>query len=358
MERINALARQLAGSGDSSESVATVNATKRLTQLDRSVAGRVAIVTGAASGMGRATAQLFADEGARVAVVDIGEDRVNAVVAEINTEYPGRAAGFVVDVSDSAALKRLPGDVVKRFGQIDILVNNAGVSLGGGAQTPDASFEETWTKTVAINLTSHATLIRAALPYMMKSDSARIVNIASTEALLASAGNAAYNATKAGVLGLTRSFAVELGRLQNITCNAVMPGPIRTGMTARVPDNDKALYAKRRVPLRRYGEPEEVAQVTVSICTPAFSFLNGAHIPVDGGMSIRHTPVGVRRGSDSIEAPGGTDTFTVGIIFCGQNNSRVPDDDKTVHHMLWIMTTIWRTYPSHVCQSRFRSNYK
>ena len=116
----------------------------------------------------------------------------------------------------------------------------------------------------------------------------RVVNIASTEAIVTTAGMVAYTATKAGVVGLTKSFAVELGR-QGITVNCICPGPIRTGMTASISEEDKETYARRRVPLRRYGDPEEVAQITLSLCLPAASFLNGAIIPVDGGMSIRHT---------------------------------------------------------------------
>ena len=115
-----------------------------------------------------------------------------------------------------------------------------------------------------------------------------MVNIASTEAIVTTAGMVGYTATKAGVVGLTKSFAVELGR-QGITVNCICPGPIRTGMTASISDEDKETYARRRVPLRRYGDPEEVAQMTLSLCLPAASFLNGAIIPVDGGMSIRHT---------------------------------------------------------------------
>ena len=115
-----------------------------------------------------------------------------------------------------------------------------------------------------------------------------MVNIASTEAIVTTAGLAAYAATKAGVVGLTKSFAVELGRI-GITVNCVCPGPINTGMTAGIPDEAKEAYAKRRVPLRRYGAAEEVAHMTLSLCLPASSFVNGAIIPVDGGMTIRHT---------------------------------------------------------------------
>lgn len=139
-----------------------------------------------------------------------------------------------------------------------------------------------------MNLTAQARLIRAALPHLMAKGEGRIVNIASTEGLIATGGLVAYTATKHGVIGLTKSFAVELGR-HGVTVNCICPGPIRTGMTASIPDEAKEAYARRRVPLRRYGDPEEVAQMTLSLVLPAASFCNGAVLPVDGGMVIRHT---------------------------------------------------------------------
>jgi len=262
----------------------------RLTKLSRSVVGARVVVTGAASGMGRATAHLFADEGAHVAVVDITAEGVVAVVDEICTAHgPDAAEGYVVDVADPAAIHRLVDDVVARFGGIDVVVNNAGISPVNSAFQDEESFEENWARTLDVNLTSHARLVRAALPHLMQSPTGgRIVNIASTEAIVTTAGLAAYAATKAGVVGLTKSFAVELGR-HGITVNCICPGPINTGMTAAIADEAKDTYARRRVPLRRYGDPEEVAQMTLNLCLPASSFVNGAIIPVDGGMTIRHT---------------------------------------------------------------------
>jgi len=261
----------------------------RLTKLSRSIEGKVAIVTGAASGMGRATAHLFSDEGARVAVVDIGQARVDAVVAEIHGAHGVDAArGWVCDVSDHGAVHQVVDEIAEHFGGVDILVNNAGVALWNSAFQSEDSYEENWERTIAVNLTAHSRLIRACLPHLMRSGAGRIVNIASTEALVTAAGQTAYAASKAGVVGLTKSFAVELGR-HGVNVNCVYPGPILTGMTAAIPDADKETYARRRVPLRRYGEPEEVAHMTLNLCLPAASFVNGAAVPVDGGMSIRHT---------------------------------------------------------------------
>jgi 3-oxoacyl-[acyl-carrier protein] reductase len=261
----------------------------RLTSLSRSIAGHRALVTGAASGMGRATAHLFADEGARVAVVDLGRDRVDAVVEEIRGAHGEDAAiGVVTDVAEPDQLRSLVDTVVGAFGGLDILVNNAGVALPTFTQQADDDFLANWDRTVAVNLTAHAHLVRLAVPHFLAAGAGRVVNIASTEAIVTTAGMVGYTATKAGVVGLTKSFAVELGRL-GITVNCICPGPIRTGMTAPIPEADKDVYAKRRVPLRRYGEPEEVAQITLSMCLPAASYLNGAIVPVDGGMSIRHT---------------------------------------------------------------------
>lgn len=263
----------------------------RLTSLSRSVAGHAVIVTGAASGMGRATAHLFADEGARVAIADLGRDRVGAVVDEITGVHgEGAAIGVVTDVADPDQLATLVDRTVAAFGGIDVVVNNAGVALPNSL-LPDAQdaadYESNWATTLDVNITAHSRLVRLALPHLLDSDAGRIVNIASTEAIVTTPGLAAYAATKAAVVGLTKSMAVELGR-HGVTANCICPGPILTGMTDDIPDEAKETYARRRVPLRRYGTPEEVAHVTLSLCLPAAGYLNGAVIPVDGGMSIRH----------------------------------------------------------------------
>ncbi len=256
----------------------------RLSKLSRSIAGKVAIVTGAASGMGRATAHLFADEGAHVAVVDINGDGVEAVVGEI-TDAGLSAQGWVLDVTDGEAIKIVVQEIVERFGGLDILINNAGISKHMAVD--DKDYEEGWDRILDVLLKAQVRLIRAALPHLRAADAGRIVNIASTEGLGATPQTSPYTAGKHGVIGLTRSLAVELGR-EGITVNCICPGAVRTGMTAAIPEEHKQIFAKRRVPLARYAEPEEVAHGTLSLVLPAASYINGVALPVDGGLTIKN----------------------------------------------------------------------
>jgi 3-oxoacyl-[acyl-carrier protein] reductase len=256
----------------------------RLTRGDRSVAGRVAVVTGAASGMGRSTAHLFADEGASVAVLDRSPARVAAVVDEI-TGAGGTAAGWDLDVTDGEGVRRVVGEIADRLGPPDILVNNAGISVPAPIDGPD--YEEQWAATLAVNLTAHTTMIRACLPHLRRNADGRIVNIASTEGIGGSAYVSPYTASKHGVIGLSRSLAVELGPV-GVTVNVVCPGPIHTGMTAEIPDEAKEKFARRNVPLRRYGHPEEVAHATLSLALPAMSYCTGAVLVVDGGFTTKN----------------------------------------------------------------------
>ena len=258
-----------------------------LTRLSRSVEGRVAVVTGAASGMGRATAFVLADEGAKVAVLDRDGDGAMAVAAAIVEAHgEGSAVAWPVDVADAGEIKRVVDEVVQRLGPVDILVNNAGVALPAVVEGEDGDYERAWSATLAVNLSAHQRFVRACLPHLRRNGQGRVVNIASTEGLGASRYNSPYVAAKHGVIGLTRALAVELGS-SGVTFNAVCPGPIRTGMTAGIPDEAKDKFARRKVPLRRYGDPEEVAHATVSLCLPASSYINGAVVVVDGGMTAK-----------------------------------------------------------------------
>ena len=253
-------------------------------QLSRSVRGLTVLVTGAASGMGRATARVFAAEGANVAVTDYDGAGAQAV-ADAIIASGGSAKAWQFDVADAAAVTRVVNEVAQHFGGLDIVVNNAGISTVSAIDGD--GYDALWDRGIAVLLTAQQRIIRAALPYLRKSKCPRIVNIASTEALGATALHSPYSAAKAGVTGLTRSLAVELGR-EGITVNCICPGPITTGMTDRISAEHKAIYAKRRTALNRYGDPEEVAHMTLSLCLPAASFLTGAVIPVDGGLMARN----------------------------------------------------------------------
>ncbi len=253
--------------------------------LSRSIKGKTALITGAASGMGRATAHLFAREGANVAVTDLKQDAVDAVVNEIKAAGFSTVKGWALDVGDKDAIKRVVDAAAAHFGGMEILVNNAGFAKL--SDVAEETYEDAWGPTINVMLTSHQRAIRAALPYMRQAGWGRIVNIASTEGLGATPGNSPYVAAKHGVIGLTRGLAVDLGR-EGITVNCICPGPIHTGITEGIPDEHKEIYARRRVPLRRYGIPEEVANMTLSLVLPAASFVTGVHIPVDGGLTIKN----------------------------------------------------------------------
>ncbi|MEX2225911.1 MAG: SDR family NAD(P)-dependent oxidoreductase [Dehalococcoidia bacterium] len=256
----------------------------KLSKLSRSIEGLTTIITGAASGMGRATAYVFADEGARLALVDRNADGVSTVADEIRAAG-GEARAYTADLADGAAITDLVARVRSDFGPVDILVNNAGISVG--APIDHDMWEQAWELTFAVNLTAQARLIRACAEDLARNRAGRVVNIASTEGLGATPGGSPYTAAKHGVIGLTRSMAVELGP-RGINVNCICPGPIRTGMTAGIPDEAKEKYARRRVALKRYGDPEEVAHATLSLCLPAASYITGAALVVDGGMIIRN----------------------------------------------------------------------
>lgn len=219
-----------------------------------------------------------------MAVLDRSPDGVATVVDEI-TDAGATAAGWDVDVTDGDAVRAVVDAIVGRLGPPDIVVNNAGVSLPAPIDGPD--FEMQWATTLAVNLTAHTTMIRACLPHLTRNRDGRIVNIASTEGVGGSAYVSPYTASKHGVIGLSRSLAVELGPL-GVTVNVVCPGPIHTGMTAEIPDEAKTKFARRNVPLRRYGEPEEVAHATLSLALPAMSYCTGAVVVVDGGFTTKN----------------------------------------------------------------------
>lgn len=256
----------------------------RLTRLSRSISGSVAIVTGAASGMGRATAHLFADEGARVAIIDIDSSALEAVAKEIS-DAGAEVLALTIDLSDREALDAGIRKIAAHFGGIDILVNNAGFAIP--AEIDSDAYPDAWDTSMAVMATAQAWAIRAALPFLRESANPRVINVASTEAHGATRFNSAYVVAKHAAMGLTRAMAVDLGK-EGITVNCVCPGPIHTGITAGISDQDKQAFANRRTALRRYGDPEEVAHATLGLVLPAAGFITGATLLVDGGVTIRN----------------------------------------------------------------------
>jgi 3-oxoacyl-[acyl-carrier protein] reductase len=240
--------------------------------LNAEIEGKVVLVTGAASGIGQAVAVQFAAQGAQVAATDLRGD-----------DLPGDTT-WALDLTDRTAIKRVVGEVVERLGPIDVLVNNAGVRM----PIPIGADEyfRSWDATMAVNLQAPVRLIRACLPYLTRDHSGRIINIASTEGQGATPYLSPYSTSKHGLVGVTRSLAVELGPT-GVTVNCVCPGPIHTAMTAHFSDKDKDKFAQRRIPLRRYGDPEEVAPLVIFLASPAASYINGAIIPVDGGLACK-----------------------------------------------------------------------
>jgi 3-oxoacyl-[acyl-carrier protein] reductase len=256
---------------------------KLFKNLSRSVKGKVAIITGAGSGMGEATAKVFAEEGVKVVATDVNLKEVKRVSDEINSNG-GICHALHLDVTDKTEIEDCLKETIKKFGSLDFVINNAGIS--SATTLEDENYENYWDDTLSVVLTGQIKLIRAALPHLLKSDNARIVNISSTEGFGASPYHSPYTAAKHGVIGLTRSLALELGP-KGITVNCICPGPINTNMTAGINQKDKETYARRRVGLKRYGEPEEVAHATLNLCLPSSSYINGVYLPVDGGLSIR-----------------------------------------------------------------------
>ena len=213
-------------------------------------------------------------------MTDVSAERAAEVAARLQG-----ARAWALDVTDAGRITQVVGEVAEAFGGLDILVNNAGAS--GFSALGSEDYETVWERALSVLLTAHQRTVRAALPHLRRSAGPRIVNVASTEALGATAFDSPYASAKAGVVGLTRAMAVELGR-DGICVNCVCPGPILTGMTAAIPEADRATFARRRTALGRYGRAEEVAHVIVSLCAPAASYITGAVIPVDGGLTARN----------------------------------------------------------------------
>ena len=243
------------------------------------LAGRAAIVTGAASGIGKASADLFASEGATVLAVD----RPETALAEAHASQ-ARVSVLEQDITDDMAPDTIVSKAVERFGRLDILFNNAGVSRRAviGEQT-----EQEWDLTLAVNLTAQFRRATAAIPHLKRSPSGRIINTASVMARMTDYGLAAYSASKAGVAGMTRALALDLGKF-GITANYIEPGAIQTGMTqAAFSDDDIAAVWAKKAALRRLGEPIDIARAALFLASDDAGFVSGHGLTVDGGLTLR-----------------------------------------------------------------------
>jgi NAD(P)-dependent dehydrogenase (short-subunit alcohol dehydrogenase family) len=242
--------------------------------------GRVAIVTGAASGIGKATAQLFATEGARVLAVDMPGKNL----AEAHGNHPTIVA-LEQDVSAAGAPQRIVETAVAKFAALDIVMNNAGVA---GNALAEAMTREVWDRTLAVNLTAPFLICQQAIPHLRGSKAGRIINVASVMAEGTDYGLSAYCASKAGVAGFTRTLALELGKFR-ITANYLLPGAIRTGMTSPLwearPDVAD-IWAKKSA-LRRLGEPQDLAKAALFLASDDGAFVTGHGLTVDGGLMLR-----------------------------------------------------------------------
>jgi meso-butanediol dehydrogenase/(S,S)-butanediol dehydrogenase/diacetyl reductase len=239
---------------------------------------KVVIVTGAASGIGEATARRFSAEGAKVVLVDRQREALEKIVAELPSD---RTVAHVADVSDSRTVDDMVSSAVKRFGRLDVLVNNAGVHEGGD---PAKITDEQWRKVMATDADGVFFGCRAAIPHLEKTNGS-IVNTASVSGTGGDWAMSPYNAAKGAVVNLTRALAMDLGK-KGIRVNSVCPSLTRTGMTADMMD-DKELLSKfaDRIPLGRVCEPREVAAVIAFLASDDASFMTGANVAVDGGVS-------------------------------------------------------------------------
>jgi 3-oxoacyl-[acyl-carrier protein] reductase len=248
-------------------------------RITTDLSGRVALITGAGRGLGRAIAETLASCGAKIACVDISAETLNATVADINAAG-GTAEAFLCNVTDSKQVNDTVDAVVKKFGSLSILVNNAGITRDGLVMRMK---DEDWDAVLGINLRGTFLFTRAACRVLMKAEQGRVINIASVSGLMGNAGQANYSSSKAGVIGFTRTVAKELAS-RGVTVNAVAPGFIATDMAAKLGD-DKLELIKKETPLGRLGAPQDVADAVLYLASDAASFVTGHVLVVDGGMS-------------------------------------------------------------------------
>jgi len=247
--------------------------------------GKIALITGAGSGIGRATALIFAREGATIALSDIAAEGGQETLRMV--KQAGAEAIFVrTDVSKLAEVEALIAKVISNWGRLDCAFNNAGID-GKMAKTAECT-EETWNRTIAVNMTGVFFCMKAEIPHMLRQGGGAIVNTASAAGLTGSPGLPAYVASKHGVVGLTRAAAIEYGR-EKVRINCVCPGPIRTPMLGRLlssrPEMEQRFASAE--PLKRLGEPAEIGEAVAWLCSDAASYVTGHAMSVDGGYMAK-----------------------------------------------------------------------
>lgn len=241
--------------------------------------GKTALVTGASRGIGRAVALRFAELGADIAIVYAGSEDKAKETAALAQSHGVRAEIYKCDVSDFEAVKETVNAVKSAFGTIDILVNNAGITKDGLVM---AMKEEAFDSVIATNLKGAFNMIRHVSPVFVRKRAGRIINIASIAGMIGNAGQANYAASKAGVIGLTKSVARELAS-RGITCNAIAPGFIQTDMTKDIAEDNPLMTS---IPLGRIGHPEDVAAAAAFLASDAAAYITGEVLRVDGGLAM------------------------------------------------------------------------
>lgn len=251
------------------------------------LSNKVAIITGSASGMGQAAAELFAREGASVVVTDISAEMGEATVRSIRNAG-GRAIFVKANVADEDEVKQMVSVAIDAFGRVDVLYNNAGIMPSDDGSVTDLT-EATWDRILDVNLKSAFLCSKYTIPQMMKQGKGSIINIASFVAFMGcTVPQDAYTASKGGMLSLTKSFAVQYGRY-GIRCNAICPGPIETPLLRTLWTSEEARDLRlNRIPLGRFGEPQDIIYMALYLASDESSWTTGAWLVIDGGISSNY----------------------------------------------------------------------
>lgn len=244
-------------------------------------ADKVVVVTGAGRGIGLAMAKAFAAEGAKVAVLSRNATSCQKGAKTINEEFEGAAKAFPVDVADHENVDAVCKEIVQEYGKVNVLINNAGVTRDGLLMRMKA---EDWDAVLDTNLKGAFNMVKSLQRNMMKAEDPRIINVASVIGLIGNAGQANYAASKAGLIGFTKSLARELAG-RKVTANAIAPGFIQTDMTDALSEDIQG-EIRKKIPLADFGQPEDVANLALFLASPAARYITGQVMAVDGGMTM------------------------------------------------------------------------